>query len=252
MGSALVRGWLKNGLNNISILTPDTPPKNITGKCQTWFTSPEEIHQDFDVIVLAVKPQILKNVCEILTSIVKDTTLILSVVAGKSLPVLAEYFPKMIPIIRTMPNLPASIGAGVSVCISNSQCQKHHIDIAEMLISSVGTVEWITDEHLMDAVTAVSGSGPAYLFHLLESMTKAGIVCGLPKELSKKLARQTIIGSAQILDARDELTATELRENVTSKGGTTEAALNVLMKNDVFSTLVEEAIKSAKKRSEEL
>lgn len=252
MGSALVCGWLKNGLNNISILTPETPPKNIIDKCQAWFTSPEDISQDFDVIVLAVKPQILENVCESLTSIVKEKTLILSVAAGKSLPVLAKYFTKTVPIVRIMPNLPASIGVGVSVCISNVQCHKKHTEIVETLISSVGQVEWITDEHLMDAVTAVSGSGPAYLFHLLESMTKAGIECGLPKELSKKLARQTIIGSAQILDAHDELTATQLRESVTSKGGTTEAALNVLMKDNVFSTLVEEAVKSAKKRSEKL
>ncbi len=252
MGSALARAWVKEGNISLSILDPQEIPNDIQTHCQTHFTSYSDINISFDIIVLAIKPQILDQVCERLSSVIQSKSLILSIAAGTSLSSLEKHFEKNQPIIRTMPNLPASIGEGISVCISNTHCTDQHIHTAEELMNSVGEVEWIKDESHMNAVTALSGSGPAYLFLLVEAMSHAGVECGLSEDLALKLARQTVIGSAHLLQENNGLSATQCRKNVTSKGGTTEAALKILMKDNALITLMTKAIQQARIRGEEL
>ncbi len=253
MGSALARSWIQNNFKNISILTPDAIPEDIQAHGLIHFISPEQIQEDFDVIVLAVKPQILDQVCQSLSSVTTKTTLILSIAAGKTLSTLESNFKNSQPIIRAMPNLPASIGEGMTVCVANTHCSEISINHAKALTESIGHVEWIKDETLMNAVTAVSGSGPAYLFLLVEAMTRAGIECGLSEKLSSKLAEQTVIGSTQLLQKNQNiLSATDLRKSVASKGGTTESAVHSLTDKDAIFELFSKAIHCAQKRGKEL
>ncbi len=251
MGSALARGWIKNNIPNISTLNPDDIDPDISNSCINVYNSSNIIDTTFDTIVLAVKPQILDTVCKEVSNVKTDGTLIISIAAGKSLSTIEGNFSDNQSVVRTMPNLPSSIGLGITVCIKNEHCTPEQVQIATTLMDSVGSTEWIENEEQMDAVTALSGSGPAYLFHLVEAMTNAGTNMGLSNDLSQKLARQTIIGSAHLLEQSTH-SASELREQVTSKGGTTQAALDVLMKGSKFENIMEEAINAAQLRSKEL
>jgi pyrroline-5-carboxylate reductase len=176
---------------------------------------------------------------------------VISIMAGRTLAMLQDSLPPATAIVRTMPNTPAAIGRGITVAVPNSRVTSAQRELAGRLIAATGTVEWIDDESLMDAVTAVSGSGPAYVFLLAECLAKAGIEAGLPAGLAEKLARETVSGSGELLRLSPEDAAT-LRKNVTSPGGTTQAALEVLMAQNGLEPLMRAAVKAAARRSREL
>lgn len=203
-----------------------------------------------ELLVMAVKPQILPDVAGDLRTARSDTRLIVSIAAGTMLGRLQNWFGAGTPIVRMMPNQPALVGAGMSVLIANGICTQQHRDDAEYLAISVGKSAWITDESLMDAVTAISGSGPAYFYLLIEIISACGRDMGLSDELSRLLTRQTALGaglSAQL----SEQTVHDLRASVTSPGGTTAAAIDVLENRGIRDT-VTAALKAAQKRSQEL
>jgi pyrroline-5-carboxylate reductase len=205
---------------------------------------------DTDLMTLAVKPQIMDYICDELKERLNKDVPILSIAAGKDIAYFEKHFSVDQPIIRAMPNLPATIGQGMSVMVANTAVTDAHKQMVETLLSANGKTLWIEDESKMDAVTALSGSGPAYLFYFIEALAEAGQTIGLSEEEAMTLAKQTIIGASALVDTSEE-EPSELREAVTSKAGTTESALKVLM--DVkFQAVLNEALKAAKERSQEL
>jgi pyrroline-5-carboxylate reductase len=202
-------------------------------------------------IVIAVKPQTAPGAVPPLAPYVGKSTLVLSIMAGRTLQFLQKSLPAGAAIVRAMPNTPAAIGRGISVAVANPKVSARQRKLASNLLAAIGKVEWVADETLMDAVTALSGSGPAYVFLLAEAMTKAGIAAGLPADLAARLARETVAGSGELLH-RSELDAATLRQNVTSPGGTTAAALEVLMGPGGFNDLLTKAIAAATRRGREL
>jgi pyrroline-5-carboxylate reductase len=178
------------------------------------------------------------------------TTVVVSIMAGRTLNSIAGALNKSCALVRAMPNMPAAIGRGITVAVPRGASPAQR-DLASRLLAATGSVEWTEDEALMDAVTAVSGSGPAYVFLLAEALAEAGVASGLPAALAKKLARETVAGSGELLH-RSELDAAVLRQNVTSPGGTTAAALDVLMARDGLAALMTRAVVAATKRSREL
>lgn len=252
MGGAMLRSWVENGIvSDAYIVDPAGVPSEIHHDSITSYPSAQHLQgKPIDAVIVAVKPQILESACSDIQDFIGQDTLVLSIAAGKDLNCLQSVFGDT-PIIRSMPNTPASIGKGVCVCIGNQNVDNTQRDVANSLLSVTGQVEWINDEMLMDAVTALSGSGPAYLFYLIEILTKAGVSVGLERDLSEKLARQTVIGSAALAEASPSVCASTLRENVTSPNGTTQAALDVLTDGRI-ERIFEEALSSARKRSKEL
>lgn len=255
MGSALLRGWINGkAARHIYILDPGGLPEEFedyTPKKITFFDKADLFagaHPKADIFVIAVKPQIMDPVCAAIKKAVPPEALLISIAAGQTIASFASRFHSHQPIIRSMPNTPASIGQGMTVACGNQYTTPAHRHLAGSLLSAVGLVEWINDENLMDAVTAVSGSGPAYIFLLIEALAKAGSKAGLNPDFAMKLARQTVIGSAA-LAANDPLPAEKLRQNVTSPGGTTAAALDVLMAADGLQPLFDKAIEAATVRS---
>lgn len=244
MGGALLKGWSRTNSFVVSTLDPNTNDSD--------YQSSEEITTKFDVIVLAVKPQIIAEVTDSLKQIITPSTLVLSIAAGKTISFYEGLLGQETAIIRAMPNTPALVGKGISVLCGNKSTTQTQAQLAMNLMSSVGDAEWINDEKLMDAITALSGSGPAYVFHLIEAMTDAGIKMGLTPALSAKLARQTVIGSAALAAQETNETAATLRKNVTSPGGTTEAALKVLCSENGLTDLMTRAIQAATDRGKEL
>jgi pyrroline-5-carboxylate reductase len=202
-------------------------------------------------IVLAVKPQAAPAIMSDVARFVGRETVVVSIMAGRPLGFLAKSLPKGTAIVRAMPNTPASIGRGITVAAPNARVKGGMRDLADALLSATGPVEWIKNEKWMDAVTAVSGSGPAYVFLLAESLARAGAAAGLPKPLAARLARATVAGAGELLH-RSELDAAKLRENVTSPGGTTAAALKVLMGKSGLDPLMRKAVAAATRRSREL
>jgi pyrroline-5-carboxylate reductase len=260
MGSALVEGWLKTKIvNRVYTLDPAGLPddfKDYSPNPVQHFKSSNELYKhinikNIDLHVLAVKPQLMQKVCLELKGHLSEKDPILSIAAGQKILSFHQYLYDKSPIIRAMPNTPASISKGISVAVANEFTNQATIEVAEQLLSSVGQVEWIDDEQLLDAVTALSGSGPAYVFYLIEALDRAGQSIGLNAQLSMKLARATVIGSAALAEAEPSIHPKTLRENVTSPGGTTEAALSILMDNR-FQNILNEALDKAVKRSIEL
>jgi pyrroline-5-carboxylate reductase len=178
-------------------------------------------------------------------------TAVISIMAGRTIGFLAKHLPKGTAIVRAMPNTPASIGRGITVAVPNARVSTGARDLADALLSATGPVEWVKNEKWMDAVTAVSGSGPAYVFLLAESLARAGAAVGLPKPLAARLARATVAGAGELLH-RSDLDAAKLRENVTSPGGTTAAALKVLTGKGGLDALLKKAVAAATRRSREL
>lgn len=245
MGGALQKGWSDSSHFVVSTLDPHNADAD--------YQSAADITATYDVIVLAVKPQVMADVCATLRHLIHDGTLILSIAAGKTLAFFEGIFGKDKSIVRAMPNTPSLVNMGMTVLCGNPSTSEIQSQLAMNLMSVVGDVEWIDDETLMDAVTAVSGSGPAYVFHMIEAMAAAGTAAGLTPALAQKLARQTVIGAAALADSEHDTPASTLRENVTSPGGTTEAALKVLMSEQYGLTdLMTRAILMAKKRGQEL
>jgi len=256
MGGAMLEGWLGLGLpaDKAVVLDPhlpEEPARALAAKGVAVNPPLAEIAAPA-VLLLAVKPQVAPEALPQVAPLVKAGTLVVSVMAGRTLDFMAGIFPADTAIIRAIPNTPAAIGRGVSVCVPNAVVTAEHKALAAALLGAVGIVDFIEDEGLMDAATAVSGSGPAYAFLLAEVMAQAGIAAGLPAELSARIARATVAGAGALLDASD-LPAAKLRENVTSPGGTTAAALGVLMREaDGFGPLMVEAVAAATRRGKEL
>ena len=204
-----------------------------------------------DAIVLAVKPQVLATVASLYAGHAARGSLILSIAAGRTLAAVASWLGEDAPIVRAMPNTPAAVGRGISVAVGNARVDAAQRRLADELLAAAGEVAWVDDEALIDAVTAVSGSGPAYVFLLAEYLADAGTKAGLPAALAARLARATVAGAGELLHRSDE-PAAELRRRVTSPGGTTEAALDVLMAADGLAPLLCEAVRRAAARAREL
>jgi pyrroline-5-carboxylate reductase len=253
MGSALLEGWLRLGLDpkNIAVIEPAVPP-HIAALTQRGLQLNPRLQalKNAAAIVLAVKPQVAPQAVPPLAPLVGPTTVVVSIMAGRTLKFLSDALAKPCAIVRAMPNTPAAIGRGITVAVPLHANDAQRV-LADRLLAATGAVEWTADEALMDAVTAVSGSGPAYIFLLAEALTRAGIAAGLPSDLAAKLARETVTGAGELLH-RSPLDPAALRENVTSPGGTTAAALAVLMGKDGLAALMEKAVAAATARSREL
>ena len=255
MGGALLAGWLRQGLDPASVYVQDPTPAMEAGVLMASHgirvRHQAKLRTAPAVIVLAVKPQIMDEVLPTLAAWVGPSTVVLSIAAGRTLSNLAARLPLGTPIVRAMPNTPASIGQGMTVACASSEVTRDQALCCNMLLEAVGEVIWIDDEILLDAVTAVSGSGPAYLFLLAECLTEAAVAAGLEPELALRLARATLAGAGELL-RRSDLSPAELRQNVTSEKGTTAAALEVLMGKDGLADLLKRAVSAAAKRSREL
>jgi len=253
MGSAMLDGWLARGLNpkKIVVLEPQ-PAKSIKALARRGLKlNPRGKAAPAAVIVIAVKPQIAPEAVPPLAPYVGKGTLVISIMAGRTIGFLEMNLPAGAAIVRAIPNTPAAIGRGISGAVGNAKVSPRQRKQASDLLAAIGSVEWVSDETLMDAVTAVSGSGPAYVFLLAEAMAQAGIAAGLPPALAARLARETVAGAGELL-ARSDLDAATLRQNVTSPGGTTAAALGILMGPGGFDALLTQAIAAATRRGKEL
>ncbi|NQZ13365.1 MAG: pyrroline-5-carboxylate reductase [Alphaproteobacteria bacterium] len=253
MGSAMVQGWIsKNLLKHTYILDPNGLPDELQGNDCISLETPENIDfSTIDLVVLAVKPQIMADVCATMKPHINENTPLLSIAAGQSITGLQSYFQENQPVIRSMPNTPAAIGKGITAAITSHTVSHETKSLAEQLLQASGDIIWLDDEAYMDAVTALSGSGPAYVFYLIEIMTQAGKDIGLSAQHAEKLARQTVIGASALAETENQTSAATLRENVTSPGGTTAAALDKLM-DGRMQELFTEALTAAKDRSIEL
>jgi len=252
MGSAMLDGWIARGLSpkRMMVIEPQ-PGKAVKALAQRGLAlNPKDKATAATAVVIAVKPQTAPEAVPPLKPYVGKSTLVLSIMAGRTVGFLEKTLPGA-AIVRAMPNTPAAIGRGITVACPNRKVSARQRKLATDLLAATGKVEWTSDEALMDAVTAVSGSGPAYVFLLAEAMTKAGIAAGLPAELAAALARETVAGSGELLH-RSPLAAAILRQNVTSPGGTTAAALEVLMGPGGFDELLTKAIAAATRRGREL
>ena len=254
MGGALLRGWLKAKITkHVHVLEP----AGLKG-----FGKSVTVHKDAasflkakakaDVYVLAVKPQVMDDVCRSIAAAIPSGALVLSIAAGQTISSFEKRFGAKQPIVRAMPNLPASIGEGITVAVANKRVSAKQKKQADSILRAAGLVEWVDKESLLDPVTALSGSGPAYVFLLIEALAEAGKKAGLTADLSMKLARQTVIGAAALAGAEPGIPAETLRKNVTSPGGTTEAALKVLMQNGDLQALFDRAIAAASARAGQL
>ncbi|MDD3371413.1 MAG: pyrroline-5-carboxylate reductase [Alphaproteobacteria bacterium] len=252
MGGAFLRGTVQKA-DQIVVIDPAPFPDNIrVAENVLWISSFDKIDPLYrpDVIVLAIKPQHMADVLPLYKGY-RDSVF-LSIAAGQTLGRIGEILGSFAqPVVRAMPNLPACIGMGTSVAIANGAVSSEQRKVCDTILRSVGDVAWVDDEVLIDAVTAVSGSGPAYVFALVEVMAKAGEKLGLPAELSLKLARQTVIGSGALLSVAKE-SASDLREAVTSPGGTTAAALKILLDEKALPKVMFSAMSAAAKRAKVL
>jgi pyrroline-5-carboxylate reductase len=252
MGQAMLDGWLARGFNpkKLAVIEPQ-PAKAVKALTRRGLKLNAKNPSTAAAIVIAVKPQTAPEAVPPLAAQVGKGTLVLSIMAGRTLHSLEQALPPGTAIVRAMPNTPAAIGRGITVAAANAKVSAKQRKVATDLLAAIGKVEWVSDETLLDAVTALSGSGPAYIFLLTEAMTQAGIAAGLPADLAARLARETVAGSAELLH-RSKLDAATLRQNVTSPGGTTAAALEVLMGPGGFDALLTKAIAAATRRSREL
>jgi pyrroline-5-carboxylate reductase len=253
MGSALLEGWLALGLSprNVAVLEPQPTPEVTALAAPGLRLNPSAgAVGEVAALVVAVKPQAAPEVMPALAPFVGTATVVVSIMAGRTLAFLAGALPGA-ALVRAMPNTPAAIGRGITVAVANARVSDAQRALVDALLSAVGAVEWVADEALMDAVTALSGSGPAYVFLLAETMAQAGAAAGLPPALAATLARATVAGAGELLH-RSPLDAATLRQNVTSPGGTTAAALDVLMAKDGLAPLMRTAIAAATARSREL
>ncbi len=254
MGSALLRGWIAAGASErFCVVEPEGSPAELAGAAGVrWHRAPEELQPQPApaAVVFAVKPQVVDSVVPAYRRWARPETLFVSIVAGKTLTGLARHLGPA-AVVRTMPNTPAAIGRGITVACANPRVTPEQRRLCDQLLAAVGESAWVEDESLLDAVTAVSGSGPAYVFLLIEALAEAGEAAGLPAELALRLARATVAGSGELARLSPDSPA-QLRENVTSPGGTTRAALDVLMAPDGLLPLMWRAVAAATRRSREL
>jgi pyrroline-5-carboxylate reductase len=255
MGGAMLEGWLKVGMpgSGVTVIEPH-PSEAMERLCSErgMKLNPAEPAGEPEVLVLATKPQMLDDAAGAVNRLLGPGTLIVSILAGKTIGDLRGRIPSAGAIVRAMPNLPASIGRGATGAAASPEVSQAQRAVADELLRAVGIVEWLPSEDLIDAVTAVSGSGPAYVFYLAECLADAGVAAGLPAELARRLARATVTGAGELLH-QSELSPETLRQNVTSPGGTTAAALEVLMAEPAgLKNLMRDAVAAAKRRAEEL
>ena len=257
MGTALMQGWLARGLPASSILIQEPALSAETAAVVSQHgIRAEAAYAALDappaVIVAAVKPQVMDQVFAPLAKLAGPDTVVLSIAAGRSIASFEKHLAPGIAVVRAMPNTPAAIGRGITGAAGNAHLTAAQKATCDALLSAVGEVVWVRDEGLIDAVTAVSGSGPAYVFLLAECLAEAGRAAGLDAETATALARATVSGAGELLH-RSPLDAGTLRQNVTSPGGTTAAALAVLMRDaDGLQSLMTEAVLAAKKRGRDL
>jgi len=252
MGGAMLTGWLAQGLDAKRVVVIEPQPSaeiNALAAKGIRLNPSAGDAGAVDTLVVAVKPQSFREAGGALKQFVGSSTLVVSIMAGTTIAALEEVCGGMV--VRAMPNTPAAIGRGITVAVAAKNVSAAQRTTADALLRATGSVEWVDDESLMDAVTAVSGSGPAYVFLLAEELARAGVEAGLPAELATKLARETVAGSGELLH-RSELASATLRQNVTSPGGTTAAALGVLMGEGGMQQLMIRAVAAATKRSLEL
>jgi pyrroline-5-carboxylate reductase len=254
MGGALLSGWLSRGVSPKSVTVVE--PKPAPGAVPAGITVVDGIEAvDADaapaVVVLAVKPQQMDAVVTQCRRFVRPGAVFLSIAAGKNIATYAQGLGQAAAIVRSMPNTPAAVGRGMSVLCANARTTTAQRAQCAALLAAVGEVAWIDDESLLDAVTAVSGGGPAYVFLLIECLAQAGVEAGLPADLAMHLARSTVAGAGELVHQSTEPAST-LRENVTSPAGTTLEALKILMAKDGLQPLLTRAIAAATRRSREL
>ena len=252
MGTALLKGWIARGIGPLTVIEPK-PSADLKAlakkKKLTLVAAPPG--KKFSACVIAVKPQTLKIEADLLASIAQSGALMISIAAGTSTKFLSSAWGSKARIIRAMPNTPGAIGHGITGLFAAKTASAADHKRAVALLAALGETIWVKDEKLIDGVTAVSGSGPAYLFLMAEALAEAGIAEGLSKTDAEKLARATVSGAGALL-AADKSSAAALRQAVTSPGGTTEAALKVLMADDGLAALIKRAVHAARKRAEEL
>lgn len=249
MGGAMLRGWLADGIDAAQITVIDPALKTVPdgvrllARCPTGEAPPA-------LALLAVKPQSLKDVAAVIAPVLGGNTLLISILAGVEIATLRKHLPILQSVIRVMPNMPAAIGKGITILYADavSPADAAH---AATLMAPLGGVEWITDERLFDAVTALSGSGPAFVFRFIEALAQAGAALGLPEDQALRLALATVEGSAALAGQSSE-TPSQLAERVASPNGTTRAGLDVLDEGDIFSNRVGATLASAAHRSAEL
>jgi pyrroline-5-carboxylate reductase len=257
MGEALLAGWLRRDVPREAVLVVEPDQGRREGFATNHGVGTVARAEDLPeglrpgVLVLAVKPQVMDTVLPAYAPRVDADTLVLSIAAGKPIALFEQALGQGLGIVRAMPNTPAAVGRGVSVLCANAQASEAQRTLAERLMAAVGATYWVADEALMHAVTAVSGSGPAYLFHMIEALAAAGAAAGLPEDLAMALARGTVSGAGELARLSEE-SAAQLRVNVTSPGGTTAAALQVLMAPNGLGPLMERAVAAAAQRSREL
>jgi pyrroline-5-carboxylate reductase len=252
MAGSLVNGLIESGTSPSEIAAADpiaTQLEKLSVLGVVTAANNDQAIKAVDVIVLAVKPQVIGQVLEALSGLTPNQ-LIISIVAGIDLRSLETWLPANQPIVRCMPNTPALLGAGMTGLFANSRVTDQQKALATHILEAVGEVAWVSKEAHLDAVTAVSGSGPAYFFLLMENMIAAGQKLGLDAELSKKLTEQTAFGAA-LMAQKSNVDPGTLRKNVTSPGGTTEAALNLMLAQDFPATVID-ALSAAEKRAKEL
>lgn len=250
MGSAMLEGWLARGLPAGSVWVQDPRPSDWL-KAQGVHIN-EGLPADPAIVLIAVKPQMMQDALPALQALGNGTTTFLSVAAGISIGTYEDILGNQTPIIRAMPNTPAAVGQGITAMIGNAQSDDTKLDMAEALLSAVGQVVRLEAESQIDAVTGVSGSGPAYVFHMIECMAAAGEAQGLARDLAMALAKATVAGAGALAMQAEE-TPAQLRKNVTSPNGTTQAGLEVLMNEDEgLPPLIRATVGAATERSKEL
>ncbi|MCR9126628.1 MAG: pyrroline-5-carboxylate reductase [Rhodobacteraceae bacterium] len=250
MGSAMLAGWLDGGLAPSSVWILDPHPSDWLRAQGVQINAP--LPTAPAIVLIAVKPQMMQDALPQLAPLGGGDTLFVSVAAGTSMAFYEKTLGAATPIVRAMPNTPAAIGRGISAIVGNRAAGAGHMDLAERLLGAVGQVVRLDDESQMDAVTGVSGSGPAYVFHLIETLAAAGVAQGLPEAMAMQLAKATVAGAGMLAEASDEAPA-QLRVNVTSPNGTTQAALEVLMDAETgFPALLDRAVGAAARRAREL
>jgi pyrroline-5-carboxylate reductase len=254
MGGAMLEGWLGLGLDpkHAAVLEPQAS-RELTALAGRGLrlNLPASAIGEVAAVVIAVKPQVAPDVIPTLAPYVGAGTVVVSIMAGRTLEFIEQALSQRTALVRAMPNTPSAIGRGITVAVPNVRASARQRELVHVLLSATGAVEWIADETMMDAVTAVSGSGPAYVFLLVEALAQAGAAVGLPPDLAGRLARATVAGSGELLQ-RSPLDPMSLRQNVTSPGGTTAAALDVLMGPHGLPQLMERAVSAATARSRQL
>jgi pyrroline-5-carboxylate reductase len=256
MGGALLRGWLQRGMrgSDITVVEPSLAPiADLAAGGVQLLDAAAGLPAAFmpAVVVLAVKPQMTDAVLPAYRRFGRPETVFLSIVAGRTIGYLERSFGDAAAVVRSMPNTPAAVGRGITVACPNGRVTPAQRAVCDELLAAVGEVAWVADEGLLDAVTAVSGGGPAYVFLLIECLAEAGVAAGLPPDLAMRLARVTVSGAGELARQSTE-PASVLRQNVTSPAGTTLEALKILMAPDGLQPLFIKAIAAATRRSREL